>query len=216
MALASAVLDRARDTMRGFDTRFLPGSTELLRRLTDEERTLLHELVAVDNLSLSLPDDSSDTVDVSTYAVSYALPAGAWRTRAFSLAYTNGQDNPVRRVSPQHRLMVPQFTPSLYILGSDLYPIDGGSARLYGWSGAQTLTVHFITEPPELTAATDTLNAPDEAIPYLSFTLAHFMAVRAKSAEAILREIKEKRQEHHSRLMAQAAGVPGPDTYEAG
>lgn len=217
MATAADVLDFARETMRGFDTRFLPGDGELLRRLLRLEERTIEKLVRLDNMTLELPGDAQDTVDVSTYAASYDLDATFWRNRQATAQFSSGPDLPVRVVPPNHRGFVPETTPAAYIIGSKFYLMDGGAAaRVWGWSGVQSVVWDFVTAPAAHASDASTLNAPDEAVEYLAHELAVFMATRGKVAEATLREIKERRGEAWDDLVANAKGQPGADTYAEG
>jgi len=213
MGQVSDVDEYARETMRGFDYRFLPLDDELMRRLWREERSLLSELVRIDNMALALPGDSQAAVDVSVYAASYDLPATLWRVRQATLSYSAGDSRPVRMVSANWRNGIPREHPSMYFQGSKLYPLDGGATRRYGWSLAASLDLEFIAEPRQLTSLDATLNAPDEAIPYLAMFLAHYMAVRGKVAQQTLAEIKALLSTARSRLFEEAGGLPGADPY---
>lgn len=214
--LASEILTYARDTMLGFNTGFLPQDTELLVRLSQEQRKLLEELVHIDNMALDLPGDTSDTVDVSVYAASYALDVTLWRVRQAEVTYSAGPPKTLRIVPSSWRHTIPQFTPSAYIKGGSFYPLDNGSSRIHGWNLASTVVWDFITEPTDLTAGSDTVATPDEALGYLGHFLAHYMAVRGKVAEQTLREIKASRDQEKLRLIGLAKAQPAADQYHTG
>jgi len=216
MATAADVLDLARDTMLGFGLGFLPEDTELLRRLFREERSLIEELLRLDNMALVMPGDATATVDVSSYVVSYAKPATLWRVRQAALDYTTGPSRTIKTVPANWRHTIPAFQPSMYFAGANFFPIDNGTTRIYGWTAADDVVFDFVTEPVALTAGTDTLNAPDEAVPYLGNYLAHFMAVRGKVAQLTLNEIKAHSEREKARLLALAKSQPGADQYPPG
>jgi len=214
--LASEIITMARDTMLGFDAGFLPTDAELLVRLSEEQRKLLEELLRLDNMAFVLPGDASGSVSVAVYAASYALPATLWRLREAEVTFSTGPSKTLKLVPSNWRHTVPQYTPSAYVKGSSFYPIDNGSTRIHGWSTASTVEFDFVTEPVNLTAASDTVASPDEAKGYLAHHLAHFMAVRGKVAEATLREVKELRDREKQRLMGLAKSVPGAEQFGPG
>jgi len=201
--LASVPINLARDTMLGFDTRFLPDDTELIRRLNEEERRLIDELIRFDRMEMVFPGDANAAVSVAVWAASYTYPAAAWRIRQVRVNYVAGQPLVARIIPSNNRHNVPVHHPSLYIQGADFYPIDGGTSlltRIYGWGDASEVEFDYVTEPTALTAGTSTLNSPDEASTYLAMKLAHYMATRAKVADATMREIKEQLKDERTRL----------------
>lgn len=206
---ASEPIGLARDTMLGFDYSFLPQETELLRRLAQEQRKLLEELILLENMALELPGDKQFSVDISTYVASYSVPSDLWRVRQTTVEFSTGPDMAVRRVPSSWRNRVPQYQPAMYLQGSSFFPIDNGSTRTYGWSGAAAVVWDYITEPTDPAAATDLMEVPDEALEYLGAFLAHYMGVRGKVAELTLRELKGHREAAKARLLQLATALPG-------
>lgn len=216
MAAVAEVLDYARDTMLGFDEGFLPEDTEILRRLFREEKSLIEELLRLDNMALELPGDATGTVAVVGYAASYAKPATLWRVRQATLTYTAGDPRTIRIVPANWRHTIPATQPSMYFKDANFWPIDDGSTRIYGWALADDVEFDFVTEPTSHANDSSTLNAPDEAIPFLAMYLAHFMATRGKVADLTLREIKDLRDREKARLLALVKSQPGADPYPPG
>ncbi len=210
---AVEVIQLARDTMLGFDPAFLPTETELLRKLLREERSVLEELVLIDNMAFELPTDTQTTVGVSTFAVSYAKPATLWRLRQATLVYSAGRSRTIRTVPANWRHSTPQQFPSMYFQGVNFFPLDFGAARRYGWALAQDVILDYITEPIVFATEDQNITAPDEAATYLGFVLAHYMAVRAKVASQSLGEIKEMKDTEHQRLLLLAGAQPGAESY---
>lgn len=214
MATAGDVTQLARDTMRGFDTRFLRTDQELWRRLLRLEKRTIRKLVRLDNMALSLPGDAQATIGLTPYQASYDLPLDFWAHRQMTAVYATGPDLPVRVVPSNHRGMVPATTPSLYLVGLGVFPMDGGAIpRRFGWAGASQLVVDYVTEPTLHTSSSSQLHAPDEAVEYLAHELALYMATRAKSAEAVLEEIRGRRAEVWEDLVAEAKSLPGADSF---
>lgn len=206
MALVSEVIDLARDRMLGFDTGFLPDNTEILRRITSREKVLVDRLIRIDRMGKSLPGDLNATVSVAVFASSYdysGVAPAIWRIRQTRVNYSSGTPQEAKIVTSNWRHNFPPIHPSLYIQGTFFFPLDGATSlvtRIYGWLDAASIEVDYVSEPVALTAAADTLAAPDEAVPFLAADLAVWLGTRGKVAVTTLNQFKEDRREEEEKL----------------
>lgn len=202
MAAASEVLDLARDGMLGFDDAFLEDAV-LLRRLTQRQKVLIDRLIRLDRMGEALPGDANANVSVAVYAASYVIPAAAWRVRQTRVNYSSGTSQQAFIVPANWRHNVPEETPAMYFQGANFFPLDGATSvgtRIYGWLDAANVEFDYVTEPADLSADTDTIAAPDEAIPFLAADLKVLMGTRGKVAVTTLNEFKGDRDAEERKL----------------
>ena len=207
------VIDRARGVLIGFDTKFILDA-ELLRELSDEQENVIDRTVEGPNQGLPLPGDASDSVTLTPFAASYALPVTAWRLRAVELVRSAGDPSDVQLVAPSQRKGVPPTFPSAYVIGTNIFPIDGVfdgllASRTYGWESAATAAVDFVTKPVDLTSLAQTMDAPDEARSYLAHWAAVFMATRGHVSQAEVGQITARRDIEFLKYSATVNGFPG-------
>jgi hypothetical protein len=212
------IIDRARDELIGYDIDFALDPI-LFRAFNDEQRQLLEELVRVDS-GLVFPGDTNQTVSVVGWAASYALHATFWRLRGMKLvdATADTRERTIQLVSPQLRHDIPSTQPSAYIVGTDIFPIDGvfdaaAGSRIYGWEDAATIDYDFITEPTDVTALTDVIALPDEARPFMAAWLAEKLAVRGNVSQQGVQLLVQRRDALKGRLFQLLSGYPGHHAY---
>lgn len=213
--LGSDVLGRAREVLNEFDTHLIVDA-RLFTELSDETEKLVEEIILWNNPAFPIPTDDSEIIDVSTYAASYDLHENFWRPRRATLNYASGQSQHIQLVPENVQYQVPLVTPSAVIKAAKIFPIDGTptdeSGRIYGWTGAASITLNFATKPAAVTQDSDPVQAPDEAVQYLAYWLAHFMAVRAKAGEATV-AIGEKVALRKQELRERVIRYGGPMTW---
>lgn len=225
MLKASDVIVRARDVLAEFDVNLIEDK-RLFWELTDEVRRMVERLIQVNNAAFPFPSDYAPSVDVgSAWAESYAIPNDGggtprsfWRARRLTLTYGNGRKQYVQLVEEKAAYSVPQVQPSAYIIGEDLYPVDGVSdgllaSRVFGWNDASTVDLVALREPLAVDDKGDDVEAPDEALPYLGYWLAKFMATRAKADDGIVEQIRSDMNARHQELIGTVEAYPGPPTY---
>lgn len=210
------VIDEARDVMREFDLEFLPDNEALYPVLTRQERALLPQLVQVARSGFEFPNDSSAAVDISAWSRSYALPAEFWRHRHTEVTYAAGGVMPVQVVSSSWEKSLPPVEPAMFLRGGEFYPIDGvrdgsASSRSLGWSDADSVSIEFIPNPTDKSDDSDPLDAPVEAVRYLGYALAAFMATRGKAAQSTVQQIRADKSDAFEQLVADVQSFPGAE-----
>jgi hypothetical protein len=94
----------------------------------------------------------------------------------FRLIDVEGVAHPIRMI-PETEMDRPQSNPAGLVRGATFYPADPLALR---WAGADArgwflngeyITYRYIPEPPTVTALSQTLICPDEAQPYLLWSL---------------------------------------------
>lgn len=215
------VCTEAREVLRDFDTKFLPDNTQLHAVLGRQEKAILPSLVAIAKSGFEFPGDGSGNVDISTWAESYTLPDGFWRHRHTVVNFDSGAKIPVQVVPGSWEQNIPPVEPAMFLRGPNFYPIDGvtdglASSRSFGWSDADSVDIRFITEPTEKTSDGDALDAPDEAVAYLAYALARYMATRSKAADSTVQQIRSDQQSAYEALLNDVARYPGAENAPTG
>lgn len=202
---AATVIALARQALIEFidDTQFITDA-EMLVLLSAEIPLLLDRILALNNPSFPLPDDATQTIDVSALAADgYALHVNFWRARRVELRAGTARSR-VTLVPESAGYSVPDRVPSAFILGKKLFAVDGAPTlvadRVHGWAGATEARVLWIPIPADLAAAGDTVKSPDEARAALAAHLAYQMAVRAKPAGGIIDKLMTRREEAYAAL----------------
>lgn len=180
-----SVLDEARDYNALFSNEKVPTKIAL-RQMGRLERQLLAMGAEVNPTPLMTNNIGSEQSVGNNAAklAGYALPA-AVVYGDFYVNYTG--DEATRRelfIVDASRRQDPITSPSAYIEGDTLYPVDPEGENWNdeddraGWTDADTIEWHYIAEPSIYSAVSGNITAPDHAAGALAAMLAEWMSMR--------------------------------------
>ncbi len=189
---------------------------ERLDPVNREVERLLDRIIQLNNLSYPLPGDICKTADISATLGPYSMPSDFWKPRRLRLTDTDGTRRTVHIVPEMHADLIPPRTPAGYFDRNIFYPLDGSPAdvagRTHSWEDADTLQILYVTRPVAAVDAEDTVEAPEDALPYLGAYMATVAALGEENEQGgtapVAKALNAVAEEALADVLTRAAAYP--------